>query len=707
VNLHSIRWRLLFTMLGLVIALLATLTYVQILSQENILERELARRERLMREKTLQRGQMLSKNLANQVAIEMAVLNLSKVTELIHTAVKDDHELAYGLLMDSERIVYVHTQQPALESEILSAQADFFAVAQKQPTQQILHKNSVEIVEFISPIQVSSQAWGGQSVLRLGFSMELVSEEMAQSRQEINEQIRIMVIKSVITAMIFLLFGFIMVVMISTKITTPLVKLTDAARELAKGNFSTRHLVYSKYQDEINVLSSTFDEMVKNLERSYKQLEQYNKAYERFVPREFLRQLDKQSVIDVQLGEQVEKEMSVLFADIRNFTSLSEKMTPQENFNFINAYLGHMAPIIDQYHGFIDKYIGDAIMALFPISADDAVQAAIGMLKQLIQYNLTRHQSGQSHIKIGLGIHTGQLMLGTVGEETRMDGTVISDAVNLASRIEKLTKSYATPLLITEQTYQKLKSVTQYKIRLIDCVTVKGKMESVMVYEVFETDEPDSVKFKLETLANFEQAVRYFHQEEFEMAQKSFNQVLQVNKNDKVAQIYLVHCHKLLGMMSKTPKILVVDDTPSNVEVLLHFFKKKNFKVLVAESGKKALEIAKSEHPHLILLDIMMPEMSGFETCQRLKAQPQTQDIPVIFISASSETATKVKGFELGAVDYITKPFQDKEVLSRVKTHLNIRYLQQKLQAKNVELKIHNAQVKKKINALIMQTHFF
>jgi len=661
-------------MLGLVIALLATLTSVQILSQQNILERELAHREKLMREKTLQRGQMLSNNLANQVAIEMAAYNLSKVTELIYTAVKDDPELAYGLLMDCERVVYVHTQQQALEYETLSAPADFFAVAQKQPAQQTLSKDHEEIAEFISPIQMSTQVWG---VLRLGFSMELVSKEMVQSRQEINEQIRIMVIKSVITAIIFLFFGFIMVVMISTKITTPLMKLTNAARELAKGNFSTRHLVYSKYQDEINVLSSTFDEMITNLKRSYRQLEQHNKAYERFVPREFLKLLNKKNLINVQLGDHVQQEMTILFSDIRDFTAFSEKMTPEDNFKFINAYLGQMEVIISQHHGFIDKYIGDGIMALFP-NADEAVTAAIAMSKQLALYNQTRGRPGRPIIKIGIGINTGSLMLGTIGSQNRMDSTVISDAVNLASRIEGLTKIYGATLLISEPTYHKLADPSQYQVRVIDATKVKGKAADVTVYEVFDTEQPESITLKNQTLSTFKEGFVLYHCEQFNDARPFFEQVLQVNPNDRTAQIYLERCDKILSMtMPEKSKILVVDDIPINIKLLSNLLMSNHFEVVIATDGRFALEVVNLKAPDLILLDIMMPDMSGFEVCKQLKANPKTQDIPIIFISGLSETADKVNGFNLGAVDYITKPFQQAEVLARVKTHLYLSHLQQ------------------------------
>lgn len=132
--------------------------------------------------------------------------------------------------------------------------------------------------------------------------------------------------------------------------------------------------------------------------------------------------------------------------------------------------------------------------------------------------------------------------------------------------------------------------------------------------------------------------------------------------------------------------ILIVDDNQTNLDVLFEFLRNYGFKVLVALDGESAIEQTEYIHPDLILLDIMMPGIDGFETCRRLKADPPTRDIPIIFMSALSDTIDQVKGFQAGAVDYITKPFQHEEVLSRIETHLTIRSLQKKLQEKNAEL---------------------
>jgi len=276
--------------------------------------------------------------------------------------------------------------------------------------------------------------------------------------------------------------------------------------------------------------------------KTHIQLYKVNIAYSRFVPREFIRLLGKKNVVEISLGDQIEKEMTISFSDMRGFTSISETMAPQENFDFLNAYLGQMEPIIYQHQGIIDKYIGDAIMALFPTHADDAVRGAIAMLKTLAKHNKLLNRAGFQPIKIGIGLHTGRLMLGAVGGQRRMDSTVISDAVNLASRIESMTKIYGATLLISGETYSRLKDVSQYAIRIIDRVKVKGKSQAVTVYEVLDGEVSPIREMKMKTLDDFEQGMTYYYQKQFKQAAHCFQQILDISVEDKAAQIYLKRC---------------------------------------------------------------------------------------------------------------------------------------------------------------------
>ncbi|MDP8935767.1 MAG: response regulator [Cyanobacteriota bacterium] len=280
-----------------------------------------------------------------------------------------------------------------------------------------------------------------------------------------------------------------------------------------------------------------------NLELSLDAELEIAEATSRFVPKEFLAFLGCDSIVDIKLGEAVELEMSVLFSDIRDFTTLSEQMTPTENFKFINSYLSRMEPLIVENQGFIDKYIGDAIMALFSEGADDAVKAGIAMLHTLVEYNRERASVGYVPVEIGVGINTGSLILGIVGGKNRMDGTVISDAVNLASRIESLTKNYGVSLLITQQTFDGLTNPADYAIRVIDKVQVKGKSEWVTVYEVFDADVPEVKAGKLATLQLFTEALSLYNMNNFREAAGLFADCLRQNPGDKVARIYLGRCN--------------------------------------------------------------------------------------------------------------------------------------------------------------------
>lgn len=247
-----------------------------------------------------------------------------------------------------------------------------------------------------------------------------------------------------------------------------------------ENNLSSNAFTPERFET-LNLLSSQIAISIENT-RFYERLKKLNDAYVRFVPEQFLSLLKKKSITDVQLGDQAQKVMTVLFMDIRDFTAISETMTPQQNFHFINSFLGIMEPVIDRHEGFIDKYMGDAIMALFPDKPDRAIECALEMLKELKRFN--EINSGREAVRIGIGINTGSLMIGTVGGYNRMDTTVISDSVNVASRIESLTKEFKEPLLISEDTRNSLAAPERYDCKKIGDVKVKGKAKNIGIYRI-------------------------------------------------------------------------------------------------------------------------------------------------------------------------------------------------------------------------------
>jgi len=272
------------------------------------------------------------------------------------------------------------------------------------------------------------------------------------------------------------------------------------------------------------------------------ELASLNRMYERFVPSEFIQLLEKKSILDIHLGDQVSHKMTVMFADIRGWTTLLEKMTPQQAFNFINAYLRRVSPVIKECNGFIDQYYGDGVMALFPGPPDDAVKAAVSMQTAVAEYNKVRAQDGYDPIGIGVGLHLADLMLGIIGSEERMQGAVVADAVNLAARIEGLNKIYGSYVSLSDETLFSLKKPGKYRHRFIDKVRVKGREDAVTVYEVFEGDPESIAGLKEQTKPSFEKGLQLYYAKKFSEASVHFNQVLEKNAGDLAARIYLKRC---------------------------------------------------------------------------------------------------------------------------------------------------------------------
>ncbi len=287
------------------------------------------------------------------------------------------------------------------------------------------------------------------------------------------------------------------------------------------------------------------DELLTRI-KSHINLSKTNSAYGRFFPDAFLEFLKKESIVDIQLGNHVSKQMAVMFSDIRSFTALSETMTPQENFDFVNAYLREVSPKIREHHGFIVKYLGDGMMAVFPNGADDALKGGIAKLQQVHKYNVDRKNSGYQPIQVGVGVDFGHMMVGIVGEAQRMQGDAFSDHVNLASRLESLTKLYGVSLIISEKVLDNLTHPEQYQIRFLDRVIVKGKQQPISIYEVLDGETELVREMKLQTQQDFTRGLEHYRRHEFKAAKICFYQVLAVNLDDKTAALYLDRLNHLI-----------------------------------------------------------------------------------------------------------------------------------------------------------------
>jgi hemerythrin len=202
-----------------------------------------------------------------------------------------------------------------------------------------------------------------------------------------------------------------------------------------------------------------------------------------------------------------------------------------------------MEPAFQKHGGFINQYIGDAIMGIFPHSAADAVAAGIDMLENLERLNAQLLDAGAPPVRIGIGINTGGLMAGIVGGQRRLETAVISDTVNTASRVEDLTRFYRVPLLITDSTFLQIdRARFSDCIRRIDCVTPKGKSAPIHVYEVFAADPQPVRRAKLDSMSSFEEAVALFASGQRERASRLFGIIVDLNPDDHAAAAYLERC---------------------------------------------------------------------------------------------------------------------------------------------------------------------
>jgi class 3 adenylate cyclase len=359
----------------------------------------------------------------------------------------------------------------------------------------------------------------------------------------------------------FLIIGsFVISILIAEKVTKPLIELTQFITRFIDSQFTVEESSPEiKSKDEIGKLTANFtllkdevithirffkqkvEERTNELKIANKRLSKINEANSRFVPKEFLNYLQKDSIEEVMPGDQVSREMTVLFTDIRSFTRISELLSPQENFDFINAYLEEIVPVIKKHNGFIDKFIGDSVMAIFP-EPSDAIKASLEFSLAVDRFNKHMALRKSLPIVIGTGIHTGQLVLGTIGNAHRLETTVISDAVNIASRIEGLTKHYHAGIIVSEETIQKLSNGHFYH-RYLGEVRVKGKLKSVRVYEILN---PNRDSHKITYLDKYKSAITYMKERKPSEACFILKELALQNPEDMVINSLIERCRVLI-----------------------------------------------------------------------------------------------------------------------------------------------------------------
>jgi class 3 adenylate cyclase len=333
--------------------------------------------------------------------------------------------------------------------------------------------------------------------------------------------------------------------------------IVDVIREIiTSGDLSKK--VILQYDDETGQLGHYFNLMTSELEKAYGQIKKY--AYEMVLAknREFRIRHIFQKYVPNNVIEQFEaapenmlkgdnRELAVLFSDIRSFTTISEKMPPHVLVELLNDYFEKMVDVILKNSGIVDKYIGDAIMAFFgaPVKGENdslkSVQAGLGMMSALEIFNQRQNARGFPSFRIGIGISYGEVTIGNIGSEKKMEYTVIGDMVNLASRLEELTKTYREPIIVSDSVERECRGA--FPSRLLDRVIVKGKTLPVEIYTLRETvSEVQKLLWK-----RHEEALDLYTHRKFSEALALFQELSNKDPEDFIFRMYIIRCTAYLA----------------------------------------------------------------------------------------------------------------------------------------------------------------
>lgn len=283
-----------------------------------------------------------------------------------------------------------------------------------------------------------------------------------------------------------------------------------------------------------------------NLEEALNKQVILTEAYSRFTPKEYLRFLGHASILDVKLGDYRNEKMTVLFSDIRSYTTIAEEFTAEENFIFLSAYLEKMTEIVTAHHGMVNQLLGDGILAFFNRS-DDALLASIEMQDLLQNYQVDRVQGEPIRIKAGIGLHSGEVIIGIMGNAQTMDTGIVSDTVNAAARIEGLTKHFGVNILLSDTVAEQLPPNMRDQLRFIGRVKVKGKKRYISLYECFDGDDVEMKTKKAAYLQAYHQALDLYCTQHFRQAASQFAQLALHNNADSLLHYYESKSNSLIN----------------------------------------------------------------------------------------------------------------------------------------------------------------
>ncbi|WP_322906418.1 HAMP domain-containing protein [Paenibacillus sp. SGZ-1009] len=359
-----------------------------------------------------------------------------------------------------------------------------------------------------------------------------MSEEYLNKEKDAlyNKMFWLIVISAPLTALLFSV--------LTALILSSIGKLRAGAIEMAAGHLGTRVHI-GGIRDEVSELGDQFNTMAAQIEQQINNMKLLSQSYYRFVPRSFLDFLDKKDLTEVQLGNQVEKEMSMMICSIRSFYRYTKGMDPSQIFNLINLFLGSAGPRIRHAGGIVNDYADASLFSLFPRWTEDALEAALSIRQRINEVNTDNAERGERQIDIGVVIHRGSLLLGVVGEEERMSNAVISEDVNVVFEMENISQQLGVYILLTDEVYQALEHPQRYGIRDLGYIQSGADDDHVRhLYELYDGDPEQQRLLKQRTTAIFEEGIQLYRDGRFLEARALFLQIIRQNGSDQAARLY-------------------------------------------------------------------------------------------------------------------------------------------------------------------------
>jgi len=715
---NSIRWKLLTTMIGLIVGLVVTLTSLELVIQKRSLENELSKRIKLVRANLLEHSSSMSNLMLTQVENDVAAFNFSHITDNLLNTIKESPLLEYGILMNSEGIAFIHTSHPELQQEILQDDASRFAVTQ----QVITHREYPElnVMEFIMPVQFGTKQWG---VLRLGFTMQELQKEIVSSKADIYSTTMDMISFTGVIALIFIVIGSGIVLVISTTFSRPLMRLTESVKELARGNFDLATQLLDenpngkqagfKAEGEIGMLAYSFMGMAKEIRRSHHELEEYNRTLEHKVKErtqeleevnEKLKELDQ---MKTNFLSTVSHELRTPLTSVMGFARILQKKFESTLF-----------PPLSQSE---DKKVQKAmqqVMANAQIIVDEGqrLTTLINDVLDLAKMEAGRVDWNMRELRIEDIIDRGiaatsslfankpvQLRKDIKGDLPLFEGDrdrLIQVVINLISNAVKFTDQ-GNVICKAEARDGEL------VVGVVDSGCGIKPEDQPLVFEKFKqvgdtlTDKPKGTGLGLPICKEIieHHGGRLWLESELGVGstflfslplpgKKFANSTVITKDGDEISFVWQSASQPLETALrkrieqSETAKnsiiysILIIDDDVNIRQFLRQELSADDYDVREASSGTEGLAMVAAQQPDLIVLDVKMPHLNGFEVAVRLHTNPATLDIPIILHTVAED---KLLGEQLGIDYYLTKPVKDSDLLDAVNNLLKTPRVQKKI----------------------------